>query len=182
MCILHLLFCAHFVYIKYKAVIIVSSFGDRLRILRLEHGLSQGKLSEYIGVSKSSINMYERGEREPGFETIEAIADFFNVDIDYLLGRSDIPNRMFPDVLSMVTEFMADKPARVGLRIVEALSSLNDEELEIVRRFVLGIAEARKVKEDELDIEAQVAAYRAKLEAEKKAREESAASHDTKGT
>ena len=158
----------------------MSSFGDRLRILRLEHGLSQGKLSEYIGVSKSSINMYERGEREPGFETIEAIADFFNVDIDYLLGRSDIPNRIFPEIFSMVTEFMEDKPASVRLSIVDALASLNDEEFRIVQRFVAGIAEARMVKEDELDIEAQVAAYRAQLEAEKIAREKSSASHDTK--
>ena len=38
--------------------------------------------------------MYERGEREPGIETLEAIADFFNVDLDYLIGKSDIPNRM----------------------------------------------------------------------------------------
>ena len=37
--------------------------------------------------------MYERGEREPGLDMLEAIADFFNVDLDYLLGKSDIPNR-----------------------------------------------------------------------------------------
>ena len=37
--------------------------------------------------------MYERGEREPGLETLEVIADFFNVDMDYLLGKSDIPNK-----------------------------------------------------------------------------------------
>lgn len=38
--------------------------------------------------------MYERGEREPGFETLEAIADYFNVDMDYLLGKSDHRNKM----------------------------------------------------------------------------------------
>ena len=37
--------------------------------------------------------MYERGEREPRLDMLEAIADFFNVDLDYLLGKSDIPNR-----------------------------------------------------------------------------------------
>jgi repressor LexA len=37
--------------------------------------------------------MYERGEREPGLEMMEAIADFFNVDLDYLYGKSDTPNR-----------------------------------------------------------------------------------------
>lgn len=63
-------------------------FSTRLRELRKRHGLSQNALAEIIGTSKSSINMYERGDREPGFETLEAFADFFNVNMDYLLGRS----------------------------------------------------------------------------------------------
>lgn len=37
--------------------------------------------------------MYERGEREPGIETLEAFADYFNVDMDYLIGKADVPNR-----------------------------------------------------------------------------------------
>lgn len=69
-------------------------FSERLRTLRNNFGLSQQKLADKIGtVSKSSINMYERGDREPGLEAMEAFADFFNVDIDYLYGKSDIPNR-----------------------------------------------------------------------------------------
>lgn len=71
----------------------MSDFSDRLRLLRQNYNLSQQKLSDEIGtISKSSINMYERGEREPSIETIEAFADFFNVDLAYILGRSDIPN------------------------------------------------------------------------------------------
>lgn len=66
----------------------MDSFGQRLRNLRNSREISQNELSKHIGVSKSSINMYERGEREPGFETLEAIADFFNVNMDYLLGRT----------------------------------------------------------------------------------------------
>lgn len=70
-------------------------FSDRLRSLRVNFGLSQQKLADLIGnVSKSSINMYERGEREPGLETMEAFADFFNVDLDFLYGKSDVPNRV----------------------------------------------------------------------------------------
>ena len=65
----------------------MGTFGQRLRELRNQRGISQNELSKYIGVSKSSVNMYERDEREPSFETLEAIADFFNVNMDYLLGR-----------------------------------------------------------------------------------------------
>ena len=69
-------------------------FSDRLRQLRTERGLSQQSLANSLrNISKSSINMYERGEREPGLEMLEAIADFFNVDMDFLLGKSDIQNK-----------------------------------------------------------------------------------------
>lgn len=71
----------------------MNKFSFRLRELRLLHGYSQAALSKKIGVSKSSVNMYERNEREPGIETLEAIADVFNVDLDYLLGKSDVKNR-----------------------------------------------------------------------------------------
>ena len=69
------------------------NFNMRLKELRKSKSLSQQKLADMIGTSKSSINMYERGEREPGLDTIEAFADFFNVDLDYLLGKSDIPRK-----------------------------------------------------------------------------------------
>lgn len=69
------------------------TFSERLRQLRTEHGWSQQVLANQLKVSKSSINMYERGEREPGIELLESVADIFNVDMDYLIGRSDIPNK-----------------------------------------------------------------------------------------
>ncbi|MBQ7095419.1 MAG: helix-turn-helix domain-containing protein [Clostridia bacterium] len=67
----------------------MQKFSMRLKELRVRHQLSQQKLSDIIGVSKSSINMYERGEREPGLDTIAAFADYFKVDMNYLLGESD---------------------------------------------------------------------------------------------
>lgn len=71
----------------------MAMFGNRLKSLRHRKGFSQADLAKQIGVSKSSVNMYERGEREPNFETLETIADYFNVDLDYLMGKSDIENR-----------------------------------------------------------------------------------------
>lgn len=71
----------------------MSDFKTRLKELRASIGLSQSALADAVRMSKSSINMYERGEREPGIATLEAIADFFNVDMDYLLGKSDCKNR-----------------------------------------------------------------------------------------
>lgn len=67
----------------------MAKFNERLKLLRRESGLSQQDFAKQLGTSKSSINMYERGEREPSLETLEAIADYFNVDMDYLLGKSE---------------------------------------------------------------------------------------------
>lgn len=66
----------------------MSKFHFRLRELRNSRKLSQQELANYLGISKSSVNMYERGEREPGLDTLEAIADYFNVDMDYLTGKT----------------------------------------------------------------------------------------------
>ena len=51
--------------------------------------MTQGELADAIGITRSRLSMYELGQREPNFETAETIADFFNVDIDYLLGRTN---------------------------------------------------------------------------------------------
>ncbi len=69
------------------------SFSGRFKNLRLEQGLSQKQLADALNISKSSINMYERGEREPSFETVAAISEFFQADTDYLLGKSPYKNK-----------------------------------------------------------------------------------------
>lgn len=67
----------------------MTKFSERIRSLRKEKAFSQQELANQLGLSKSSVNMYERGEREPNLETLELIADYFNVDMEYLLGKSD---------------------------------------------------------------------------------------------
>lgn len=63
-------------------------FPDILKQLRKSENMNQLELANAIGVSRSTIGMYESGQREPDFETMEAIADYFNVSMDYLLGKS----------------------------------------------------------------------------------------------
>lgn len=61
-------------------------FKDMLVYLRKREGMSQAALADRLGVSASTIGMYEQGRREPDFETEEHIADIFNVDINTLRG------------------------------------------------------------------------------------------------
>lgn len=83
----------------------MSSFSERLRALRRENALSQGTLGERLGLAKSTINMYESKHREPNFRTLTAIADFFDVDLDYLLGKTECrrADRTLPEGTRPVT-------------------------------------------------------------------------------
>jgi transcriptional regulator with XRE-family HTH domain len=67
------------------------NFGQRLRKLREEKGDTQKQLARVLNVSESTIGMYERGEREPNFETLNKIANYFGVPVDYLMGRTENP-------------------------------------------------------------------------------------------
>lgn len=64
-------------------------FGTRLKQLRSEHKLTQDELGKKINVSKASISLYEKNQREPSKESLITLANFFNVSTDYLLGNSD---------------------------------------------------------------------------------------------
>lgn len=66
----------------------MGNFQSVLKSLRKSNNLTQEDLAKALKVSRSTIGMYENGSREPDYETLEAIADYFNVDIDYLLGRT----------------------------------------------------------------------------------------------
>lgn len=65
--------------------------GERLKQLRNERKLTQTELGNKINVTKVSISGYESGKRSPDTDTLQRLADFFEVSTDYLLGRTDIP-------------------------------------------------------------------------------------------
>ena len=60
----------------------------RLKELRIAKGMTQNELAKVIGYSSLSYARYEKGEREPYISTLCKLADYFNVSVDYLLGRT----------------------------------------------------------------------------------------------
>ena len=67
----------------------MSSFAERLKLLRTDSGLTQIELADRLGFSKGTIGNYEAGLRTARGDDLENIADFFNVELDYLMGRTD---------------------------------------------------------------------------------------------
>lgn len=63
------------------------SFAERLKELRTENDLSQASLAKAIGVSQKAIDYWERGVNEPKATYIIALAKYFGVSCDYLLGQ-----------------------------------------------------------------------------------------------
>lgn len=71
----------------------VVRFPGRLLSLRKNKGISQKALASEFGISDAAITMMEKGKRLPSFEILCALADYFDVSLDYLVGRSDDPTR-----------------------------------------------------------------------------------------
>lgn len=63
-------------------------FGERLKELRVESGMSQDNLSKELNVSQSALGYYENCGRTPDIEFLEKVSKYFNVSVDYLLGHS----------------------------------------------------------------------------------------------
>ena len=63
----------------------------RLKELRKKKGISQLRLATDLNTTQNTISRYETGEREPGIDELIKIADYFNVSVDYLIGRTENP-------------------------------------------------------------------------------------------
>lgn len=65
------------------------NFADRLKEMRNAKGVTQIQLASDLGVSKGTVAMWETGKREPNFETLCALSDYFDKRIDYILGQTE---------------------------------------------------------------------------------------------
>lgn len=78
----------------------MATFGERFKTLRHEYGLSQEEIAAKLKVSRSCIGNYEQDLRIPGRDDLDSIADFFNVDAGFLLGKQDVRTRYSHDFLT----------------------------------------------------------------------------------
>lgn len=69
----------------------MKAVAERLRTLRESVKISQTKISPLVGMKQSSINRYENDQCDPSFQTLLRYADYFDVSLDYIFGRTDKP-------------------------------------------------------------------------------------------
>ena len=68
---------------------VMDTFAKRLKALRDERNLSQGELSQALGISRGSLSFYENNSRTADIEILYKVSEYFGVTLDYLLGKSD---------------------------------------------------------------------------------------------
>lgn len=109
------------------------AFRDVLRRLRRERGLTQKQLSVSLGVSESTVSMYERGEREPNFEMLETIANFFSVDMNTL---TDSPSAPLINDDAELTGYLEQLRSRPEQRLLfKTMKGATREEIEAIVRM-----------------------------------------------
>lgn len=125
------------------------TFGENLKALRKARGLTQEEFAKQSGISRSAIGMYESGKREPkNFEMLETIADFFNVDMNTLLGTSKAPAPPTAPYRTPLTE----RDERDIMISASSLSPvLNEEEREHLRKYRSIDDAGRKIVDGTLD-------------------------------
>lgn len=111
-------------------------FGEKLKRIREEKGLRQADVGIAVGVSASAILQYEKHKREPSFDLIDRLANFFEVPVAYFFTETDVPRlnaivEKYGSVLSSsniqaVLDEIASRPEEERERIVKAfLAMLN---------------------------------------------------------
>lgn len=90
--------------------------GDRIALLREKRGLTQEELSSKLGISRAALSHYETNRREPDYDTLRSIANFFDTSLDYLFGRTNDPHttldsdvREFVDSLELSDDDILEK-------------------------------------------------------------------------
>ncbi len=117
----------------------MGDFPNVFKSLRMKSGLTQQQMADKLGLSRSTIGMYENGEREPSFEILENIADLFNVDMNYLIGKKEsteiIPEGYYlnPEARDMA-QFLFENPEYKVL--FDATRKVKPEDIQFVKEMI----------------------------------------------
>ncbi|MCP3763860.1 helix-turn-helix transcriptional regulator [Domibacillus sp. A3M-37] len=109
--------------------------GDRLKELRTSNKLTQEELGKRVNVTKVSVSGYENGNRTPDTDTLQKIADFFEVTTDYLLGRSNVKKPASPNTSDderEMKEFFSNPRLNVFFK---EMADSPEEQLEELQEF-----------------------------------------------
>jgi Predicted transcriptional regulators len=92
-----------------------NKFGNRLKSLRLQSGLTQAQLADKLNISPSTVGMYEQGRREPDNSTLTKLCHELKVSVDYLLGTGSNVKNSDSEIDNLILDFIDFIESRDGL-------------------------------------------------------------------
>lgn len=92
-----------------------NKFGNRLKSLRVQSGLTQAQLADKLNISPSTVGMYEQGRREPDNSTLTKLCHELKVSVDYLLGTGSNVKNSDSEIDSLILDFIDFIESRDGL-------------------------------------------------------------------
>ncbi|MEW5783651.1 MAG: helix-turn-helix transcriptional regulator [Bacillota bacterium] len=102
--------------------------GARLKKLRDEKGISQLELAKALNISNVMLSRYEKNKRSPDYETLNKLADFYDVTTDYLLGRTNSRNPQIQQLAADAQAAYENLPAEIYEHIKIIMQYFIDEE------------------------------------------------------
>ncbi len=100
----------------------------RLKQLRMERNIRQKEIADYLGITVSAYGNYELGQRQPNFEILCKMADFFNVSVDYLLGRENKNNSYSPSPIQLLYDQLNEAHQEIASDFIYLLLILENKE------------------------------------------------------
>jgi transcriptional regulator with XRE-family HTH domain len=116
----------------------MKTFGNILRELRKEKNITQKELASMLKLSESTIGMYERNERQPDYDTLDRIANYFKVTTDFLLGRKSNPSG------NVIKSIFDDPELGIWFKDIKDASPEKQEELKRFWEFIMQNEKNRK--------------------------------------
>lgn len=134
-------------------------FAQRVKQLRKNKHLTGEQLGNILGITKTGISYWENGRSVPDNEMLLKLADFFDVSIDYLLGKTDIETKIDKSTYygdyDEVVEYFKDNPEHLDVykRILnddhfallfDKTKDLTPEEIDVIISVIIGLQNGRK--------------------------------------
>lgn len=114
----------------------MSKIGNILKSLRIKEGLTQDELAEKVGFSRSAVSMYESGNRTPTPDILEMLADFFNVDMNYITGTTEEEYYLDLKTKQIAQEIFNNPELRA---LFDASKNATPEDLEITKNLLISL-------------------------------------------
>lgn len=135
---------------------------QRLNQLRKERKKTQQQIADFLKITRPAYTAYERGTRQPDYETLQKLADFFLVTTDYLLGRTEMSEEYseqdkikteddetydsLAEITKLVKEFGIEQ---FGFFDIEKWKNLSPEDVDDIRKHFEWVAEKAKARNEE---------------------------------